>query len=147
MRYAAILMGGLILGAEGQQVGLGSAAPFSVLAATTITNTGLTIIEGQIGVSPGSAITGFPPGVSGPQQAANAAAQQAQADATTAYNTAKGLASTQALTGQDLGGMTLAPGVYTFMSSAQLTGILTLDGKGLHSSPFWSLQPSDPSAL
>ncbi len=132
MRYAAILMGGLILSAEAQQVGLGSAAPFSVLAATTITNTGLTVVAGQLGVFPNglTSITGFPPGISGDKHGADAAAQQAKADATTAYNQAVGLASTQALTGQDLGGMTLAPGVYTFTSSAQLTGILTLDAQG-----------------
>jgi type VI secretion system secreted protein VgrG len=61
----------------------------------------------------------------------DALAVQAQQDLTTAYNQAAGLAPNQNLTGQDLGGMTLTPGVYKFDSSAQLTGTLTLNGEGL----------------
>ena len=131
MLYAAILMGGLLLGAEAQ-VGLGTAAPFNVLAATTITNTGLTVVDGQLGIYPngGTSITGFPPGISGGVHGGDAVAKQAQVDATSAYNKAAALASTKALTGQDLGGMTLLLGVYTFTSSAGLTGILTLDAQG-----------------
>ena len=124
-------MGGLLLGADAQ-VSLGTAAPFSVLAATTITNTGLTVVGGELGIYPNgaSSITGFPPGISGDIHAGDAVAKQAQADASSAYNQAAGLASTKALTGQDLGGMTLPPGVYTFTSSAGLTGTLTLDAQG-----------------
>ncbi|KAK4984757.1 hypothetical protein LTR66_008380 [Elasticomyces elasticus] len=131
MFYKALLIGGLALSANAQ-VNLGTAAPFGVLAASAITNTGLTVVGGQLGIYPNgvTSITGFPPGISGTVHGADAVAKQAQADATTAYNAAMTLASTKALTGQDLGGMVLPPGVYTFSSSAGLTGILTLDAQG-----------------
>jgi len=113
---------------------LGTAADFAVLAGSGITNTGPTVINGgHVGVSPGTAITGFPPGiVMAPHtiHAADAVALQAQSDLTTAYNTAAGLPPTQNLTGTDLGGLTLTPGVYFFASSAQLTGTLTLNFQG-----------------
>lgn len=115
-------------------VDLGKANNFAVLAGSTITNTGSTIINGgDVGLSPGTAITGFPPGVvSFPYtiHAADAVALMAKADLTTAYNAAAGLALTKDLTGQDLGGLTLTPGVYFFSSSAQLTGTLTLNDQG-----------------
>ena len=97
-----------------------------------MTNTGPTILNGDLGVSPGSAITGFPPGsFTGTIHAADGVAQQAQSDATTAFNTLYGLRSTGLdLSGQDLGGKTLSAGVYSFSSSAQLTGALTLDFGG-----------------
>ena len=137
MLYAAILIGGLLLGADAQ-VNLGTAQQCGVLAATTITNTGLTVVEADLCIYPNgaSSITGFPPGVSGGIHAADAVAQQAQADATTAFNTAAALPSTQDLTGQNLGGMILTPGVYTFSSSAQLTGTLTLDAQGNRNAQF-----------
>lgn len=113
---------------------LGTATSFAVLAGSTATNTGLTTVAGDLGVSPGTAITGFPPGVVVPPatiHAADAVALQAQSDVTTAYNNAAGQACDVNLTGQDLGGLTLTPGVYCFPStSAQLTGALTLDGGG-----------------
>ena len=111
---------------------LGTAEGFAVLGASTVTNTGPSVITGNLGVSPGSAITGFPPGTvaSGTIHAADAVAAQAQSDVTVAYNDLAGRASNFNLTGQDLGGLTLTPGVYTFASSAQLTGILTLDAQG-----------------
>lgn len=141
MLYAAVLLAGcLVLGADAQ-VTLGTAAPFSVLAASAITNTGLTVVQGELGIYPdgASSITGFPPGISGTVHGADAVAKQAQADAQTAFNEAAALASTKALTGQDLGGMTLPPGVYTFSSSAGLTGALTLDGQG-NSNAEWVFQ-------
>jgi hypothetical protein len=111
---------------------LGSAESFAVLGGSTLTNTGATTIAGDIGVSPGSAITGFPPGLvtGGASHAADAVALQAQNDATTVYNALSAEACSGDLTGQDLGGLTLTAGVYCFSSSAQLTGMLTLDAEG-----------------
>ncbi|KAJ4144819.1 hypothetical protein LMH87_003689 [Akanthomyces muscarius] len=115
------------------QVDLGTASSFAVLGGEAVTNTGFSKIYGDVGVSPGLAITGFPPGVitNGITHAADAVAAQAQSDITTAYNAAAKELSHVDLTGQDLGGMTLVAGVYTFSSSAQLTGPLTLDGQVL----------------
>jgi hypothetical protein len=110
---------------------MGTAQSFAVLGGTTVTNTGATSVTGDVGVSPGSAITGFPPGVvTGTLHAADAAAGQAQVDAAAAFNVLTAEVCTANLTGQDLGGMTLLPGVYCFDSSAQLTGILTLNASG-----------------
>jgi type VI secretion system secreted protein VgrG len=111
---------------------LGTADSFAVLAGSTATNTGSTVVTGDLGVAPGTAITGFPPGnVIGTTHPNNATAQQAQLDLTTAYNEAAGQACDTDLTGQDLGGLTLTPGVYCFpATSAQLTGNLTLDAEG-----------------
>ncbi len=114
---------------------LGTATNFTVLAASTVTNTGPSVINGgSLGVSPGSAVTGFPPGLVQPPgtiQAGNAVALQAQNDVTTAYNNLTGQPCTSDLTGQDLGGMILTSGVYCFPNtSAQLTGALTLDAAG-----------------
>ena len=111
---------------------LGAAQGFAVLGGSTVTNTGSSVITGDLGVSPGSAVTGFPPGlvVSGTIHGADAAALAAQDAVTTAYNSLVGQACTQDLTGQDLGGQTLTAGVYCFSSSAQLTGTLTLNAQG-----------------
>ena len=110
---------------------LGTAQSFGVLGAATVTNTGTTVVIGDLGVSPGTAVTGFPPGiVTGTIHAADAVAAQAQLDVTTAYNLLASEACTIDLTGTDLGGLTLTPGVYCFSSSAQLTGTLVLDGQG-----------------
>jgi len=110
---------------------LGSADSFAVLGSSTVTSTGNTVLNGNLGVYPGSAITGFPPGiVNGTTYTGGAVAQQAQVDALAAYNILAGEVSIQNLTGQDLGGLTLVPGVRKFNTSAQLTGILTLDALG-----------------
>jgi type VI secretion system secreted protein VgrG len=113
-------------------INLGAASNFAVLGASTVTNTGGTTVSGDLGVSPGSAITGFPPGVviNGTTHAGDPVAANAHADALTAYNFLAGLTPTQQLTGQDLGGLTLTPGVYWFATSADLTGQLTLDLEG-----------------
>lgn len=113
---------------------LGTALNFTVLAASTITNTNSpTVITGNLGLSPGTSVTGFPPGTAtGIQDVHNATALQAQNDLATAYNDAFTATSTSDLTGQDLGTKNLGPGVYTFSSSAQLTGLLTLTGSGVY---------------
>ena len=114
------------------QVNLGTAQSFAVLGGSTVTNTGATAITGNLGVSPGSSVTGFPPGIvtGGTIHAADSVAAQAQSDLTTAYNAAAGLPCGVDLTGQNLGGLTLTPGVYCFTSSAALTGTLTLNFQG-----------------
>ncbi len=111
----------------------GQLSSFAVLAGSTVTNTNTpTTVNGNLGVSPGSAVTGFPPGIvtGGMIHAADAVAAQAQTDLTTTYNNLASTACSTDLTGQDLGGKTLTPGVYCFSTSAQLTGTLTLDAQG-----------------
>jgi uncharacterized repeat protein (TIGR01451 family) len=111
---------------------LGPAQSFAILGGSTVTNTGPSIITGDLGVNPGTAVTGFPPGIviGGTIHAADAVALSAQGGTTTAYNNLAGQACNFNLTGQDLGGLTLVPGVYCFSTSAQLTGVLTLDAGG-----------------
>lgn len=120
-----------------QSVSLGHAGNFAVLGYSTVTNTGPTSIFGDLGVSPGTAVTGFLPGtITGTMHSADSTSLLARADAMSAYAVLAALPSTQDLTGQDLGGKTLTPGVYEFSSSAQLTGTLTLDGLGQSDSMF-----------
>jgi hypothetical protein len=112
---------------------LGTAETYGVLAGSTVTNTGSSVIMGNVGVFPGLAVVGFPPGIVVPPgviHAGDAHAQQAQVDLTTAFNALNGLPSQVNLTGQNLGGLNLGPAVYSFATSAQLTGVLTLDGQG-----------------
>jgi len=118
-------------------VGMGTDASFAVLASSTITNTGPSVISGDIGLYPGTAITGFPPGVqnSGTVHATDAVAQQAQSDLTTAYNQAAG-ATPVTVESADLGGQNLAPGVYKGTSGLSLTGTVTLNGENNPNSVF-----------
>ncbi|MHB1906940.1 MAG: ice-binding family protein [Acidimicrobiales bacterium] len=112
-------------------VGLGTASSFAVLAGSTITNTGSSVIAGDIGLSPGTAVTGFPPGAqsSGVTDVNNALAAGAQTDLTTAYNDAASRTPFTTVTA-DLGGTTLVPGVYRSSTSLSLTGAVTLNGGG-----------------
>lgn len=111
-------------------VGLGTSGAYSVLAYSTVTNTNVTSLSDNVGVYPGTAITGFPPGtVGGTTHAGDAPALQAQSDALVAYNDA--LSRTFVSTGQvDLGGLTLTPGAYDTGGAINLTGTLTLDAQG-----------------
>jgi hypothetical protein len=117
---------------------LASAQSFAVLGATTVTNAGATVINGDLGVSPGTAVTGFPPGtvIRGAIHADDPTAVTAQADAHTAYADLVAETCGTNLSGDILGtspgAVTLAPGVYCFGSSAQLTGTLTLSGNGVY---------------
>ena len=120
-------------------VSLGTAASFSVLGATTVTNTGSTVLNGDFGISPGNAssVTGFTfssspgPGiVNGATHFADSTANQAKNDSDGAYGSLLSQGCDLNLTGQDLSGLTLTPGVYCFDSSAGLTGTLTLNALG-----------------
>jgi hypothetical protein len=118
------------------QPALRSAASFAVLGGSNVTNTGNTLINGNLGVYPGSAYTGSASVVqSGAVYLDDGVAQAAETDLSMAYNYFADLPFTTNLTGDDLGGLTLDPGVYLFSSSAQLTGIVTLDAQ------------NDPNAL
>ena len=113
-------------------IDLGSAANFAVLAGSTVTNTGLTMINGDLGLWPGTSVTGFNPSgtVNGTIHAGDTAAQQAQAALTVAYNDAAGRTVGVVGVAGDLGGQTLAPGLYKSTSTIGITGDLTLDGNG-----------------
>jgi len=111
-------------------VALGSAAKFAVLAATTVTSTGATTVNGQLGASPGTAVTGSLK-VSGMIHAGGPTAAQAQGDLTAAYNDAAGRAVGALSVAGNLGGLTLTPGLYTSTSSLEISsGDLTLDAQG-----------------
>jgi len=109
---------------------------FSVLAGTTVTNTGSTVVSGDVGVSPGTAVTGFPPGSTGGTiHIADGAASLAQATLTAGYIDAAGRSGGTSVAG-DLVGQTLTAGVYTSTSSLAESGDLTLDAQGNPSAVF-----------
>ena len=107
---------------------------FTILAGSTVTNTGSTRIAGNVGLSPGSSVTGFPPGVltgGGMIRVDDSLVTMAKTALTAAYNDAVSRPNAVTLTPSDLGGRTLTPGVYQAPSSVQiLNGNLILDGKG-----------------
>lgn len=112
-------------------IDLGSAATFAVLAGSTVTSTGLTVVNGDLGVSAGSAVTGFGPGiVNGTIHAADAVAARAQEDLFRAYGVAAAESGATTLSSNQLGGITLQGGVYRLTAAALLDGTLTLDGRG-----------------
>jgi hypothetical protein len=109
----------------------GTTTTFAILAGQAVTSTGLSVVNGDLGISPGTALTGFPPGIiTGATHLGDPVAAQALADAQVLYAYLDGLPCGTDLTGQDLVGMTLTPGVYCFDSSAQLSGTLILDAQG-----------------
>jgi Ice-binding-like len=127
--------------AQARAQSLGSAETFAVLGASTVTNTGTSNIFGNVGVSPGSAITGFPPGVitNGALHAADPTATEAHADLAAAYTAFAGLASPPAnnLSGMDLGGLTLTPGVYRCdVAATWSSGTLTFDAQNVPTARF-----------
>ncbi len=111
---------------------LGAASTFVVLAGSTVTNTGATALTGDLGVSPGSAVTGFPPGTyTGAKHAGDATSALAMAALTVAYNDAAGRTLAPVTVAGNLGGLTLPPGLYKSTSSLAISsGDLTLDGQG-----------------
>jgi hypothetical protein len=113
-------------------VDLASAGNYVVLAGSTITNTGNTKITGDVGLSPGSSVTGFPPGIIvGTLHISDSSADQAKLDLTTAYNDAAGRTLGPVSVSGNLGGLTLPPGLYKSTSSLEISsGDLTLDGQG-----------------
>jgi hypothetical protein len=128
---AVIIATQSVAGAAVATINLGTASSFGVLAGSTVTNTGPSFIRGDLGVSPGTAITGFPPGiVTGATHAADGVAGGAQSDLTTAYNDAAGRSPSGSV-GPAIGaGQTLSPGVYNASTSLNLSGALTLDAHG-----------------
>ncbi len=111
-------------------VNLATSSPFVVLAGTTVTNEGTSILNGDLGVAPGTALVGFgsPSVVNGAEHASDGVASGAQSDLTNAYNVAAEQPS-ELLSG-DLGNRELGPGTYSYASDALLTGALTLDAEG-----------------
>ena len=109
---------------------LGSAQSYAILGGTTVTNTGLTTINGAVGVAPGTAVTGIgATTLFGTLHQNDTAAMLAHVDAVAASDYLSSLSFTRDLTGLDLGGMTLTAGIYRIASSAQLTGTLVLDAR------------------
>jgi hypothetical protein len=124
-------------------VPLGSDARFAVLAGSTVTNSGPTIVTSNIGLSPGSAVTGFPPGIvkDGKIHVNDIHASQAQLDLTTAYNNAAGRKHPTKVPA-DIGGMVIGPGLYRAPVSLAITGNLTLDGQNKKNGVFIFQVPS-----
>ncbi|MEV6980542.1 DUF4082 domain-containing protein [Sphaerisporangium sp. NPDC051017] len=118
-------------------VNLGTAATFAVLAGTAVNNNNLTAVTGDLGVSPGGTVTGFPPGtVTGTIHAGDATAATAKSDMVAAYNDIAGRTPVTTVAAE-LGGTTQGPGIYTPTGGAfTITGTLTLDAQGEPDSVF-----------
>jgi hypothetical protein len=119
------------MGAAQVTVGLGTAGNYAVLAGEAITNTGPTTITGDVGLHPGSAVTGFDSvTLSGALHVADAVAQQAKVDLVTAYDQAAGSGPATTVA-TELGGQILTAGAYDSASGTfGITGTLTLDAEG-----------------
>jgi hypothetical protein len=128
----AVLIAALVLpsiGLAATPPSLGSAAGYAIVANTTITNTGVSLIAGNLALV-GPSVTGLGGVVTGRSDIGNAAAVRAEADVLSAHRDAMAAGPVTEMSGVDLGGRTLRPGVYHFGSSAALHGTLTLDGRG-----------------
>ncbi len=111
-------------------VELGTAGNYSVLGGTGVVNTLNSVLNADLGVSPSTSITGFPPGiVEGVTHAGDTQAAQAQSDLVLAYNAAAGLSPTRTFSGDQIGA-TFDAGVYSTAAAFALTGTMTLDGQG-----------------
>src|SRR6202030_2236195 len=137
-----------------QTISLGAAEQVAVLGGSTVTNAGPPAVIGNVALSsPGVSITGFPPGtiVAGSEYIGPGLANQAHADASTAYAQVAGETLTTDLSGQNLGGMILTPGVYHFGTTAQLTGTLILNTQGDPNATFHfqigTTLTTDPSSM
>jgi hypothetical protein len=121
-------------------VNLGSAASYALLAGATITSTGASQIKGDLGLYPGTSVTGFPPAtLVGQRNVANVNALNAKRDLAAAAAEIKARQGGAALNG-DAGGKTLAPGLYTSSSSLAVTGVLKLDCTSQALNPVWVFQ-------
>lgn len=135
MKYKCLVLASFVALAWGPSQGLaapilGTAQSFAVLGGSTVINSGVTYLQGDLGVYPGTSIANAGKiTLDGTLHQTDGVAQQAQIDALAAYNILEGLSVTSDLSGQDLGERTLTPGVYSFSSSAQLTGTLILDAQ------------------
>jgi hypothetical protein len=132
---AALLVMTVVSGTQGnvfkeKSVSIGAAAPFAVLAGSNVTNTNLTRVIGDLGVSPGSTVTGFPPGtINGTIHAGDSTAANAKADVTAAYNNLTAMTPNATLPAE-LGDTTRTPGVYdSTTGNFQINGTLTLDAQ------------------
>ena len=114
---------------------LGTAGNYAIVANTTITNTGVSVIDGNLALV-GPSATGLAGVVTGRSDIGNAAAAAAEADVLSAHHDATGAGPATDMSGVDLGGKTLSPGIYHFGSSAALHGTLTLDGGGASNATF-----------
>ena len=136
---SALLIAGFggVLASAATTPTLGSASTYAVLAGSTLTNTGPTLITGDVGIAPGTSLTGFPPGtVSGATNLANTQSQAAQTSATAAYLSVAGAPPTATVANVSLGGLILTPGVYSAATSLSLTGAVTLNAGGNASAVF-----------
>ncbi|KJX99450.1 hypothetical protein TI39_contig357g00012 [Zymoseptoria brevis] len=130
---ARVLVASAALSHAQGTVNLGTAGSFGALAPAGVSNTGDTVINGDVGTT-GTSVTGFPPGLyTGTLAVANEVAKQAQADSTAAFKQGQGLSPTQRFGAlASLAGLTLRPGVYSFNFAVNLDGVLTLSGGGLY---------------
>jgi len=114
-------------------ISLGSSSTIAVLAGSSVTSTGATNITGDLALSPGTSVGGFPPGIlTGTQHINDNIATQAKLDLTAAYNDAAGRTATDIVTlSGNIGGLTLTPGLYKSTSTLAISsGDLTFDAKG-----------------